>query len=150
MTGAPRLSNRLLRLLEAGTPVQLITVGADGWGHAALTWGVAPSADRVRFGVDHGSTTLGNLERDGRAALQVVGAENTLALIKGRARMLRARIEAAPFDMAMWELAVAEVKDQTWGPVVVSPLVFEWTGPGAEVMRRIEQAVLAELRDWAP
>ncbi len=150
MTGATILPDRLLRLLEPGAPAVLITVGTDGWGHAAMTWAAAVSRDRVRFGVDHGSATLANLERDGKATLQVIGKDNTLALIKGRARMLRARIEAAPFAMAMWEQAVAEVKDQAWGPVVVSPLSFEWTGPQAEAMRRIEQAVLAELRGGRP
>jgi len=52
------LPDRLAGLLRAGAPVVLLTVGADGWGHAAMTWAVAVVPDRVRFGVDHGSTTL--------------------------------------------------------------------------------------------
>lgn len=142
------LPDRLAGLLRAGSPVVLLTVGADGWGHAAMTWAVAVAPDRVRFGVDHGSRTLANLERDGKAALQVIGRENILALIKGPARMRRARIAAAPFPIALWEMAVTEVKDQSWAPVVVSPLAYEWTGPQADALRQIEQAVLAELRDW--
>ncbi len=114
-----------------------------------MTWAVAVAPDRVRFGVDHGSTTLANLERDGRATLQVIGRESMLALIKGPARRRRARIAAAPFAMAMWELSVTEVRDQSWGPVVVSPLAYEWAGPEADALRQIEQAVLAELRDWS-
>jgi Pyridoxamine 5'-phosphate oxidase len=141
------LPDRLAGLLRAGSPVVLLTVGADGWGHAAMTWAVAVAPDRVRFGVDHGSTTLANLERDGKAALQVIGPENILALIKGPARMRGARIAAAPFPIAMWEMAVAEVKDQSWGPVVVSPLTYGWTGPQADALRQVERAVLAELRD---
>ncbi len=143
------LPDRLAGLLRAGCPVVLVTVGADGWGHAVMTWAVAVAPDRVRFGVDHASTTLANLERDGKAVLQVIGRDNILALIKGSARMRRARIAAAPFAMAMWEILVMEVKDQSWGPVVVSPLAFEWTGLEAEAMRRIEQAVLDELREWS-
>ncbi|HET9000669.1 MAG TPA: pyridoxamine 5'-phosphate oxidase family protein [bacterium] len=142
------LPDRLAGLLRAGSPVVLLTVGADGWGHAAMTWAVAVAPDRVRFGVDHGSRTLANLERDGKAALQVIGRENILALIKGPAQMRRARIAAAPFPIALWEMAVTEVKDQSWAPVVVSPLAYEWTGPQADALRQIEQAVLAELRDW--
>ncbi len=142
------LPDRLGGLLRAGSPVVLLTVGADGWGHAAMTWAVAVAPDRVRFGVDHGSRTLANLERDGKAALQVIGRESILALIKGPARMRRARIAAAPFPIALWEMAVTEVKDQSWAPVVVSPLAYEWTGPQADALRQIEQAVLAELRDW--
>jgi len=144
------LPDRLFRIMQPGIPVVLITVGADGWGHAALTWAAAAAADRVRFAVDHGSTTLANLERAGKATLQVIGAENTLALIKGPARALRPRIAAAPFGMAMWELQPAEVRDQTWGPVAVAPLAFRWTGPEADAMQGIERAVVAELRDWHP
>jgi hypothetical protein len=143
------LPDRVLDVLRPGSPVVLVTVGTDGWGHSALTWAVAVTQNRVRFGVDHGSATLANLERDGKATLQVIGAGNTLSLIKGPAQLLRERIEAAPFGMAMWELSVAEVRDQAWDPVAVSPLAFEWIGSQAEAMRKIEQAVLAELRDWA-
>ncbi len=77
------LPDRLAGLLRMGSPAVLVTVGADGWGHAVMTWAVAIARDRVRFGVDHGSTTLANLEVDGKAALQVIGKDNILALIKG-------------------------------------------------------------------
>ena len=143
------LPDRLAALLGAGAPAVLLTVGADGWAHAAMTWAVAVAPDRVRFVADHGSMTLANLERDGKAALQVIGRDDIIGLVKGPARMRRPRIEAAPFAMAMWEMAVAEVRDQAWAPVAVSPLAYEWRGPEAAVLRRIEQAVVAELRDWS-
>lgn len=144
------LPDPLFRLLQAGSPVVLVTVGQDGWGHAALTWAVAVAPDRVRFAVDHGSMTLANLERDGKAALQVIGLGGALALLKGAARVLRPRILAVPFHMALWELALADVRDQTWAPVAVSPLAFEWKGPDADALRRAEQAILAEMRTAAP
>jgi hypothetical protein len=146
---SPPLSEPLLRFLRPGAPAIVMTVGADGWGHAAMTWAVAWTEDRIRFVVDHGSTTQSNLARSSKAALQVIGREDIVALVKGDARECRARIEAAPFPMAMWEMTVADVKDQSWGPVAVSPLAYEWRGPDAEALRKIEQAVLAELRDWA-
>ena len=105
------LPDGLHRLLRAGLPVVLVTVDADGWGHTAMTWAVAVAPDRVRFGVDHGSATLANLERAGKAALQVIARDNAIALIKGRAKPVRARI-AAPFAIAMWELVPIAVKDQ--------------------------------------
>jgi flavin reductase (DIM6/NTAB) family NADH-FMN oxidoreductase RutF len=142
------LPEGLHRLLRAGLPVVLVTMGADGWGHTAMTWAVAVAPDRVRFGVDHGSTTLANLEHAGKAALQVIARDNTIALIKGQAKPVRPRIEAAPFAIAMWELVPTAVKDQGWAQVTVSPLAYAWTGPKAEALRRAEAAVLAELRDW--
>jgi hypothetical protein len=146
MTEAQRLPEPLARLLGRGCAAVLITTGADGWGHAAMTWAAACAPDRVRFAVDDGSTTLSNLRREGKAALQVIGPDNVLALLKGRARPVRPRMEAAPFPLAMWDLAVTEVKDQSWAPVRVAPLVYHWTGAQAEEFARIERAVLAELR----
>ena len=146
MTPDTVLPDRLTALLRAGAPAIVLSVGADGFSHAAMTWAVAPARARVRFIVDCGSTSEANLRRDGRAALQVVGPGDVLALIKGPARERRARIEGAAFPMAMWEMTVAQVKDQSWGPVAVSPLTYQWRGPEAETLRRMEQAVLAELR----
>ena len=151
MTASPALPDRLAALLRTGTPAIVLSVGADGFGHAAMTWAVgrreAGGADLVRFIVDCGSTSEANLRRGGRASLQIVGPDDVLALIKGPARECRARIEAARFPMAMWELTVAQVKDQSWGPVAVAPLTYQWRGPEAETLRRMEQAVLAELRE---
>jgi hypothetical protein len=148
MTGAA-LPERLAGLLRDGAPAIVVSVGADGWGHAAMTWAVTPAPGVVRFIVDGGSATEVNLRRDGRASLQVIGGDDLVALIKGPARERRARVEAAPFAMAMWEMTVAAVKDQSWGPVAVSPLAYVWRGPDADSLRRIEQAVLAELREWS-
>lgn len=146
MTPDAALPDRLAALLRAGMPAIVLSVGADGFSHAAMTWVVSPAQELVRFIVDSGSTSEANLRRDGRASLQVVGPGDVLALIKGPARERRARIEAAPFPMAMWEMTVAQIKDQSWGPVAVSPLTYQWRGPEADALRRMEQAVLAELR----
>lgn len=147
MKTTPQLPERVQAFLRPGAPAVLMTVGEDGWAHASMTWAVALAMDRVRFIADHGSATLANLERGGKASLQVIGPDNILVLIKGRARSQHPRVEAAPFGMAMWEMAVTEVRDQSWGPVAVSPIVYRWVGPQAETLGRIEQAVLAELRD---
>ncbi len=144
---ANALPEQAFQLLHTGTPAVLVTVGSDGWGHAVMTWVVALSPHRMRFGVDLGTSTLANLQRDGKATLQVIARNNVLVLLKGRARQVRERIAAAPFGMAMWEMDLTAVKDQTWGGVVVA-LEFEWAGPRAEESRRIEQAVLQELREW--
>jgi hypothetical protein len=48
----------------------------------------------------------------------------------------------------MWELVPIAVKDQAWAGVTVSPLAYAWTGSKAEALRRAEEAVIAEMRDW--
>jgi flavin reductase (DIM6/NTAB) family NADH-FMN oxidoreductase RutF len=141
------MSHRIFQTLQPGLPSVLVTVDDEGFGHAVMTWAVAATSDRVRFVADHRSRTLANLQRTGKAGLEIIGPGNVLAMIKGPARQVRERLQAAPFGMALWELTVADVKDQAWENVTVSPLTFQWVGPKAEEMRRMEAAVLAELRD---
>jgi len=142
---ARALPDRAARRLRAGLPAVLVTVGADGWGHAVLTWAAGAAQSRIRFGVDQHTRTLANLRRTRRATLQIIGPGNVLILVKGRARELRAQIHAAPFPMALWEMAAREVKDQIFPGVVVSPLTYRWTGRRAAAMRRMERAVYREL-----
>lgn len=139
------LPPRALRVLRRGLPAVLVTVGADGWGNAVMTWAAAPRPALIRFGVDAGTHTLANLRRTHRAALQIAGPDNLLVLVKGRARPVCERIRAAPFAMELWDLAVREVKDQAFPGVVVAPLAYRWVGRGAAAMRRMERAVYREL-----
>lgn len=150
MTSSPgaALAGRELDVLGEGVPAVLITVGEDGWGHAAMTWVVAVAADRVRFGVDHATRTSANLERTAKVAFEVAAQDDIILLLKGPAQMVRPRIESAPFAMSMWEMSLTERKDQRFGGVVVHPLRFEWTGERATEMQAVERAILAELREW--
>ena len=92
------LPDKLLAHLRAGAPALLLTTGEDGYANVAYTWAAAPDAGRVRFGADHGSATLANLQRDGRASLQIAAPGNLVFLVKGTARTLKDRIAAAPSD----------------------------------------------------
>lgn len=143
-----QLPQSLLEVLAQGCPALLLTVGADGFPATAYTWAAAPDATTVRFGADHGSATLANLERDARASLQFIGRGNLIYLVKGAARLIKPQIEAAPFKIAMLALAVAEVKDQSWPGLTVQPLAYEWLPEQREQMLAIERAVYAELRQW--
>jgi len=134
-----------LAALSDGRAALLITPGADGFPAVAFTWAVALDATSVRFGADHGSSALANLERAGRASLQVVAGGPVL--VKGHAAPVRPSIEAARgLGIALWELFVAEVRDQSWPGVRVSPLEYEWAPEQRERMQAVEQAVLAEMR----
>ena len=140
----------LLRLLQEGAPAILATTGADGWPHLVMTWAAARDPEFVRFGADQGSITLANLRREGKATLQIAGRDNLLCLIKGSAKVLKEHVEASPFPIAMVEMALTEVRDQSWPGVVVSPLAFQWTGPDALEAAAAERAILAEIRAWGP
>lgn len=142
-----KLPPALLNLLQQGCPALLLTAGADGFPHTAFTWAVAGEGEVLRFAADHGSVTLANLEREARAALQVIG-DNLIFLVKGAARLVKPQIEAAPFWVAMMELAVLEVKDQSWPGVSVRPLSYDWPLDQHERMLAVEQAVYNEMRTW--
>lgn len=145
------LPDRLFRHLQRGGPAILVTYGADGWPNAVMTWAATRDPHVVRFGVDLGTSTLANIQREGKASLHVIGPGNIIFLIKGATRLVKERLETLPPPhlMGMMELAVHAVKDQSWVGVMVSPLSFQWTGPDADRMRQAEQEVLAELREWS-
>ncbi|MCL4294986.1 MAG: pyridoxamine 5'-phosphate oxidase family protein [Anaerolineae bacterium] len=144
----PDLPPALLQILRQGCPALLLTVGTDGFPHTAFTWTVALDAAHLRFAADRGSVTLSNLERETRAALQIIGLDKLIFLVKGAARLVKPQIEAAPFSVAMMDLAVSEVKDQSWPGVSVQPLSYDWPPEQRESMLAMEQAVYAEMRTW--
>jgi hypothetical protein len=141
------LSDSQLAVLERGSAGILITVDEDGLPTTAFVWLVAASRKTVRFATE-GASTLANLSREGGAALQILGSQNQVFLVKGTTSLAKARLEALPFDSTMMSLHLTEVKDQTWPEVFVSPLTYEWTSDRRDEWRAIEQAVYQEMKNW--
>jgi len=152
MSQAPTITipTKLMAFLKQGGPAGLATIGEAGWPHVVMTWAVARDEQTVRFIVDFNTTTSANLERDDKATLLIIGPDDLLFTIKGRARQVKERVNAASFAIAMMELTTTEIKDQSWPVVRVTPLAYEWLGDKQEALAQIEQAVLAELREWEP
>ena len=50
--------------------------------------------------------------------------------------------------IAMWNLKVAQVKDQSYPGVSLLPLGYEWVPEEREAMLAMEEAVFAEMRAW--
>ena len=144
------LPDRLAHLLQRGTPAILATYGNDGWPNAVMTWAVSGDPRHVRFGVDLESATLANIQREGKASLQIIGPDDVLFLIKGIAHMIKERIDAlpAPHLMCIMEMIPHSVKGQSWLGVEVTPLAYRWVGREAERMTEAERIALVEMRDW--
>jgi len=140
-----QLSEALFASLARGAPGLLITIRLDSYPGTAFTWLVAKSRNQLLFGADHGTTTLENLVREKRATLQVIQPGNLVYLISGTARMVKERIDAAPFNMGLWALDVVEVKDQSWPGVSVAPLGYLWPADVREEMLKMEKAVFSEM-----
>lgn len=132
--------------LCSGAPAFVLTYGADDFPHAALTYALALDAQRVRFCIDLNTATYHNLERDARVAMQIVGAENRVCLVKGIARVVRERLKAKPSPAALFELQVSHVQDQAWRGVTVAPLTYAWDEPNRALMQEMEQRLFAEMR----
>ena len=141
------LSEAQFETLRQGCAGLLMTVEVNRFPTTAFVWTVAASRTKVRFGVE-GGTTQANLEREGMASLQIIGAKNRVFLIKGKTTMVKPRLVAVPFESAMMSLEVAEVKDQTWPEVSVRELAYEWNPDRREEWLGIEQAVYREMREW--
>lgn len=136
----------LWNVLRDGAPVLVLTAGADGFPNAAFTYALALDAQRVRFCIDDGSSTLSNLRVDARAALQIMAAGNFVYIIKGIAHVVKARLDAKSTPAALYELDVQQVKDQSWRGVTVSPLAYEWDAEQRAAMEALERALYVEMR----
>jgi hypothetical protein len=101
-----QLPPALLEVLRTGCPALLLTTGADGFPATAYTWALALDVVTLRFAADHGSATVANLERESRAALQIISPGNLIFLIKGVSAPVKPSIEAASFKMALMALSV--------------------------------------------
>lgn len=144
----PQMPEKLVAWLRPGAPGLLLTAGADGYATSAFTWIVALDAGRLRFAVDEGGSTSANLQRSGQASLQVIGQGDMTFLVKGRARRLKPRLDAAmPYVIQLYEMDVIGAKDQSWPGVETSALSYEWPDEQREAMLAMEQAVYREMRD---
>ena len=143
---ASELPDGLFDYLSAGALSIVMTVGEDGYPTDAFTWAAAVDKKRVRFGADHGSKTLKNLERDARAAVQIIGPENMVFLVKGKCRQVKERIDAAlPLESSMWEMEVMGARDQSWPSASPLPFAVQWSGKDRGKLVRMEQDVFQEM-----
>lgn len=143
----PVLAPRLIDYLRPGAPALMLTTGIDGYAGSTYTWVVMMDATRLRFAVDLGSSTMDNLQRSGQVAIQIIGPGDVSFLVKGKARLIKDRIDAAtPTSIMLWEMDVMAAKDQSWPGVKTTALAYEWPAAQREAMLSMEQAVYAEMR----
>lgn len=142
------LSYKLADYIALGTPGQILTIDDEGFPHTSFSWITTHSIHLLRFGADQGSPTLANIERSGLAAVQIVTDEGQPYLIKGVAVVVKDLIESAPFPMALIEMEILELLDQSWVGVSVNPIDYEWAPDKQEEMLEVVQAIYTEMREW--
>lgn len=98
--------------IRGGRIVIVSTVNADGTPNAApFAWVVAKDKTALRLAISHGVATLENIKRTGVACLSV-SSPDIQVTIKGRARVIRDRIDAA-IPASVVEVTVEEVKNNS-------------------------------------
>jgi len=139
------LPEPLYTKLKDGLTCLLATTGDDGYPHVGFAWAAARDEQTIWFTVDLDSRTLANLEQSGRAALQFVAEGNLIYLVKGPCIIAQSKLDAPPLTMGIWEMQVAEVRDQGWAGVQVAPLSYRFEGRGAEKFQAAERKAIAAL-----
>jgi hypothetical protein len=120
------------------------TVGEDGAPNTCpVTLIYAKDEKTLIVGTLRNSNTSANLRRDGRVSLEIIGPDDLVMGIQGTMRLLREPM-ACSDAMAMWEMRVARVKQDT------SPAQRVIQGaasvPRSDKAQAFEQAAIAELK----
>lgn len=142
----PEMPRTLVSYLRAGGLGIVISVGQDEYPTDAFAWVVGLDDKRLRFSVDHDSKTLANLERDGKAAVQIIGPDNLVFLVKGTCRVVKSKLDSVPMGISVWEMDVIGARDQSWPGAAPLPLQVQWSGDTRDSMVKTEQAVFEEMR----
>lgn len=131
--------------LKGGTSVVLATVGADGVPSTALnSWIVAKDENVVALAMDTRSTAYANISAGRRGVGFELIADDLILAVRGRASIVKERLELVAFPCAMVHIAVEAIRDHT-----VSSIHFQ--GPRYTYAHEkghrgdIELAIFAEL-----
>lgn len=141
-----QMPDDLLRVLHAGVPAILLTVDENGFAHTAFTFAAAGQPNRVAVVVDDGSRSLANIERTGRASLEVLAPDNLVYLLKGMARLSSTRLTSSPVPSRRAEIELVSVKNQAWPEIAVSPLEYDYSTHARAHWESAVPRIYAELR----
>lgn len=135
---------------NAGRAIPICTIDEKGWPHPAmLSYMEAAAVDRknVRICCNAGSTTAGNLRRNGRLTMLIVD-ERGVYYLKGTASELAPSMKSSPssamFNIRIDQLVGDEPDNQTEaGARVLGGITYEHPDMSGELERA--RAVLDEL-----
>ncbi len=141
-----QIPDDLLQVLQAGVPAILLTVDENGFAHTAFTFAAARQRNGVAVVVDDGSRSLANIERTGRASVQVLAPDNRVYLLKGTVRLSSTRLTSSPVPSRRAEIELVSVKNQAWPEIAVSPLSYEYSTHARSHWEGAVPRIYAELR----
>lgn len=136
----------LFNYLGTGVPGLLITTGEDELPNTAYTWVTVTNRKSVRFAVDQQSNTQINIEKNGRCAIQIIGPDNLLFLLKGSSKIISNPIEIESLRLLIFEMCEMVIIDQSWKGVSVTPLAYKWPPEQSKIMQKVEVALIDQMR----
>lgn len=115
----PQDAYELLR--TQAVDVVIATVDEDGFPRTA-PYGLIRALDRktLRVGIGPGKRTYDNIVRNGKVMVCVLAEGNIALGIRGRARVIKERMESWNIHVAMIEITILEVKSDalTWVHII--------------------------------
>lgn len=137
----------LVEWLSGGKIVVVATVDAEGWPYTMImNWAVAVDETIVRLSIDRRTTTLKNIEANGRVMIEVLG-DGLAYAVRGDARVILDVMEHAPIPSAMVEVKVNRVKKDLVPGVEFEGPKFHW-GALEPVMSKADPLGIAELHSY--
>src|SRR5688572_6416937 len=107
------LPERAMNYLQVGRLVTMATVDERGWPDTCpISWIVAVDASTLRLAISREVTTYRNILSNENVMISLVGGAMTLG-IRGTARVLSEQIADMVLPMAMVEVSISEVKDDS-------------------------------------
>ncbi|HYP19986.1 MAG TPA: pyridoxamine 5'-phosphate oxidase family protein [Chloroflexia bacterium] len=108
-----RLPDRAMKYLQVGRLVVLATVDEQGRPDTCpVSWVVALNPSVIRLAISREVNTYHNILNNEHVMISLVGGAMTLG-IRGRARALAESLDGIPLSMALIEMEVDEVKDDS-------------------------------------
>lgn len=139
----------LIEWLAGGKIVVVASVDADGWPYTMImNWAVATDPHTIRLSIDRRTSTLKNIEANGRVMIEVLG-DGLAYAVRGSARVILDVMRSAPIPSAMVEVSVNLVKKDLVPGVEFEGPKFGW-GALEPVMGKSDPLGIAELRDYTP
>ena len=108
-----RLPDRAMNYLQVGRLVVLATVDEHGRPDTCpVSWITALDPSCIRLAISREVNTYRNIQKNEHVMISLVGGAMTLG-IRGRARVLSDSLDGIPLSMAIVEVTVDEVKDDS-------------------------------------
>ena len=107
------LPERAMTYMQVGRLVIIATVDERGWPNTApISWITAVDKRTLRLAVSSDVATYRNIQQNENVMISLLGAAMTLG-IRGRAHVLSETMSGIALPMAMVEVTVDEVKDDS-------------------------------------